>query len=185
MALQLITELSLPLQALAAGDYEPLVGYDVWTSLFTLCNLLIVFFVAKKYLFGPVSNMISSRQNEIDEQFESAERASNEAQMLKVEYEKKLTLAEAESEEIMRRTIRNAKLKEEDILKSAREEASSVLRRANEQIELEKRAALNDIKNDVSDLAIDIAKEVLRRDIKEKEYSDMIDKFIEDLGDES
>ena len=83
----------------------------------------------------------------------------------------------------MRRTVRNAKLKEEEILKSAREEASATLKRADAQIEMERRQALNDIKDEVSGLAIDIAGAVLSRDINEKEHEEMIDSFIQNLGE--
>ena len=184
MAVQLLTDMILPVSVLSAGDYEPMVSYDLWTSIFTLCNLIILFLVAKKFLFKPVKKMIDSRQQEIDDMYENAEKSSKEAEELKIEYEERLRNAQEESEDIMRRATRNAKLKEEEILKNAREEASATMRRASEQIELEKRAAINEIKNDVSNIAIDIAQEVLKRDINQSEHSAMIDSFIDKLGDE-
>ena len=168
---------------LAAGDYQGLISFDVWTSLFTLCNLLLVFYFAKKFLFGPVKKMIDDRQNEIDGMYEDAGKSKEDAAKLKEEYEEKLQKAQEESEEMMRRTVRNARLKEEEILKAAREEASATIRRADEQIEMERRQALNDIKNEVSGIAIDIAGAVLERDINEKEHEQMIDSFIERLGE--
>ena len=49
--------------ALAAGDYQGLISFDVWTSLFTLCNLLIVFYFGKKFLFGPIKYAMGSTAN--------------------------------------------------------------------------------------------------------------------------
>ncbi|MBO5744968.1 MAG: F0F1 ATP synthase subunit B [Clostridia bacterium] len=169
--------------ALAAGDYQGLISFDVWTSLFTLCNLLIVFYFGKKFLFGPIKKMIDERQKEIDTMYDDAGKSRDDAAKLKEEYEEKLQKAQEESEELMRRTVRNAKLKEEEILKSAREEASATLKRADAQIEMERRQALNDIKDEVSGLAIDIAGAVLSRDINEKEHEEMIDSFIQNLGE--
>ena len=44
---------------------EPFISLNIWTSIFTLCNLLIVFLIMKKFLFKPVKKMIDDRQKEI------------------------------------------------------------------------------------------------------------------------
>lgn len=181
---ELILELAGIKTVLAAGDYQGLISFDVWTSLFTLCNLLIVIYFGKRFLFGPVKKMIDERQKEIDGMYEDAGKSKEDAAKLKEEYEVKLQKAEEESEELMRRTVRNARLKEEEILKAAREEATATIKRADAQIAMERRQALNDIKNEVSGIAIEIAGAVLERDINEKEHEAMIDSFIEQLGEE-
>ena len=152
--------------------------------LFTFMNLLLLFYFARKFLFKPVKKMIDSRQEEIDNLYEDAGKAKSDAEQFKAEYEVKLEQATAESEEIMRRAVRNAQLKEEEILKQARDEAAKTLQRAEEQIESERKQAMEDIKNDVSDIAIDIASAVLSREISEDEHREMIDGFIDRLGEE-
>ena len=166
-------------------EYEGVISLDVWTMIFTFCNLLLVFICARKFLFKPIKNMIDSRQKEIDDLYEDAGKAKNDAEQYKAEYEVKLENATAESEEIMRRAVRNAQLKEEEILKEARDEAARTLQRAEEQIESERKQAMEDIKNDVSDIAINIASAVLDREISAEEHRNMIDNFIENLGDEA
>ena len=163
--------------------FEELIGINVWTMLFTLCNLIIVFLMAKKFLFGPVKKMIDSRQKEIDDMYENAEQSVEDGNRFKAEYEEKLKVAREESDAIMRETVRNARLKEEGILREAREEAGQILKRADEQIEMERRQAVNDIKNDVSDMAVDIAGAVLGRDIKPEEHAELIDSFIDRFGE--
>ena len=69
------------------------------------------------------------------------------------------------------------------MLREAQEKASQTLRRADEQIALEKKRAMNDIKDEVSVMAVDIASAVLARDIKRSEHSELIDSFIENLGE--
>ena len=165
-------------------EYESVISLDVWTMIFTFCNLLLIFYFARKFLFKPVKKMIDSRQAEIDTLYADANKTKSEAEEFKAEYEVKLENATAESEEIMRRALRNAQLKEEEILKSAREEAQRTLQRAEEQIDKERKQAMEDIKNDVSDIAIDIAQAVLEREITVDEHRNMIDGFIEHLGEE-
>ena len=172
-----------PMVLAAEPQYKNLISIDVWTMIFTFCNLMIVFFVAKKFLFGPVKKMIDSRQKEVDDMYESAEKSVEDGNRFKAEYEEKLKKVAEESEAIMRETVRNAHLREETIIRDARDEASAILKRADEQIEMEKRQALNDIKNDVSDMAVDIAGAVLGRDIKPEEHAELIDSFIDRFGE--
>ena len=167
----------------ADPEYAGLIGINVWTMIFTFCNLMLVFYFAKKFLLGPIKKMIDDRQREIDGMYESAEKSVADGNQFKAEYEEKLSVAREESDAIMRETVRNARLKEESIIREAREEASLILKRADEQIEMERRQAVNDIKNDVSGIAVDIAGAVLGRDINAEEHSELIDSFIDRLGD--
>ena len=162
---------------------EPLISLNVWTMLFTFCNLVIVFLAARKFLFGPIKKMIDNRQKEIDDMYENAEQSVEDGNRFKTEYEEKLKVAREESDAIMRETVRNARLKEEAIIREARDEAGLILKRADEQIEMERRQAVNDIKNDVSGMAVDIAGAVLGRDIKAEEHSELIDSFIDRFGE--
>ena len=64
------------------GYFEEFIGVNFWTALFVLLNTLAIFFVAKKFLFGPVYRMITSRQAEIDGMYEDATRAKTEAEQM-------------------------------------------------------------------------------------------------------
>ena len=164
--------------------FESFVGVNVWTMLFAWCNLLIIYLFLKKILFKPVKNMIDSRQKEVDDMYQNAEEAESDAKAMKAEYEEKLSKANEESEEILRTAQRRAVLKEEEILKEASNEASRVLERAEEQIALEKKRALNEVKDEVSSMAIGIASAVIERDVSESEHRDLIDDFINNIGNE-
>ena len=63
--------------------FEEFIGVNLWTALFVLLNTLTIFFVGRKYLFGPVSRMIESRQQEIDDMYRKADDAKTEAQALR------------------------------------------------------------------------------------------------------
>ena len=157
--------------------FESFVGVDFWTCIFTFCNLIILVFVLKKLLFKPVKNMI-------DNLYEDAGQKQKEADDMKSMYQEKLEKANAESEEILKQAVRKAQLREEEILKEAQEKAAVTVRHGKEQVELEKKRAINEIKNEVSDMAVDIASAIIERDIDKDEHEKLIDSFIDGLGDD-
>ena len=75
------------------GQFEAFVGVNFWTALFVLLNTLIIFFVAKKFLFVPVMKIITERQQEIDDMYAQAGSARETAVKLQEEYEDKLSQA--------------------------------------------------------------------------------------------
>ena len=165
----------------ALDKFESFVGVNFWTMIFAWINLLILYLFLRKLLFKPVKNMIDSRQKEIDDMYADAESSKSSAAALKSEYEEKLALANEESEEIVKGAIRKAQLKEEEILKEAGQKAERVLERAEEQVELEKRRAVNEVKDEISEMAIGIATAVIGRDVSEEEHRALIDDFIQKL----
>jgi len=163
--------------------FESFVGVNVWTMIFAWCNLLILYLFLKKILFKPMKKMIDSRQKEVDDMYSDAEAAKTDAESMKSEYEEKLSKATEESEEILRTAQRRAQLKEEDIIKEAQVEASRIRERAEGEIELEKKRMLGEIKDEVSGMAIGIASAVIGREVSEKEHGELIDEFIDGLGE--
>ncbi len=163
--------------------FEAFVGVNFWTMIFAWCNLLVLYLFLKKLLFKPIKNMIDSRQKEIDDMYLDAENSRSSAASLKAEYEGKIERANEESEEILKKAVRKAQLREEEILSDANEKAQRTLERATEQVELEKKRAINEVKNEVSDMAISIAAAVIERDVKEDEHKVLIDEFINRMGE--
>ena len=165
------------------NEFESFVGVNFWTMIFAWCNLLILYLFLRKLLFKPVKNMIDSRQKEIDDMYSNAESSERDAAALKAEYEKKMELADEESAEMLKTAQRKAQLREEEILREANEQAARTLERAEEQIELEKRRIINEAKNEVSDMAVGIAAAIIERDVSIDEHKNLIDSFIDGIGD--
>ncbi len=163
--------------------FESLVGVNFWTALFGLCNMLITFAILKKFLFKPVKQMIDDRQQEIDNLYADADNSKKEAEELRQQYDAKMKDAVAEGEQIIRTATRQAQDREEAILQDAQAKAARTMERAQEQIELEKKQAMNSLKDQVSDMALGIASAVLQEDIDSKKHTRLIDSFIKDLGE--
>ena len=163
--------------------FESFVGVNVWTMLFAWVNLLILYLFLKKLLFVPMKNMIDSRQKEIDDMYQNAEEAETKAETMKASYEEKMSKANEESEEILKTALRRAQLKEEEIIRDAQVEASRIYERAEEQIALEKKRALSEVKDEVSGMAVEIAGAIIGREVSNKEHAQFIDSFIDSIGD--
>ena len=161
--------------------FESFVGVNFWTMIFAWLNLIILYLFLRKLLFKPVKNMIDKRQKEIDDIYSDAESSREDAANLKTEYEEKIGRANEESEQILKNAVRRAQLREEEILRDANAKAARTLARAEEQIELEKKKALNDIKDEISGIAADIAGAVIQRDVSEAEHAEIVDEFIRNL----
>ena len=163
--------------------FESFIGVNFWTALFVLLNTLLIFFVAKKFLFVPVKNMIDSRQKEIDTMYDEAGAAKEQAEALQVEYQQKLAAAQQTSERIVKEAVARGQSREEEIIRQANREASAILDKAAADIALEKKKAINDAKDEISGIAMDIAGKVVGRQLNEADQSALIDHFISELGE--
>lgn len=163
--------------------FESFVGVNFWTALLTLCNMIITFLVLKKFLFKPVKKMIDDRQQEIDGLYADASNAKTQAEALQAQYDARLKAANAEGDRIIQNATRQAQEREEAIVHEAQEKAARTMERAHAQVEREKKQAMNDLKDQVSGMAIGIASAVLEEDVDKRKHAKLIDSFIENLGE--
>ena len=154
-----------------------------WELLFQIVNTIILFVVLKKILFKPVLNIIDARENGIKEAIATGEQANNEGWALKAEYEQKLSLAKNEGQEIIKQATLRAEQKSDEIISIAKEEANSLKERANKDIAQERQKVMNELKNDISSIAILAASKVIEEDIDQAKHEEMINKFIEEVGE--
>lgn len=165
------------------GQFEGFIGVDFWTALFVLLNTLAIFFVARKYLFNPVHKMITDRQKEIDTMYDDAGKAKKDAEKMAAEYEQKLSEAQATSERLVKEAVARGQSREEEIVRQATEEATAIMNKASNDIAMEKKKAVNDAKNEISSMAMAIAEKVVGRELTASDQSDLVDHFIDELGD--
>ena len=165
------------------GYFESFIGVNFWTALATLLNFLVLFFVAKRFLLGPILNIIQQRQQEIDDLYNDANKAKTDAQLMQAEYQQKLDTAHAVSEQIVRDAVQRGQSREEEIVRQANAEASAIMEKAAADIQQEKKKALNDAKDEISDLALAIAAKVVDRELSSTDHDRLVNQFIDELGD--
>lgn len=163
--------------------FESFIGIDFWTALFILLNTLAIFLVARKHLIGPVRNLIVARQKEIDDMYENAGNARDEAMAMKDEYLKKLNDAQETGDRIVKDAVARGQKREDEIVAKAKNEAGQILQKAQDDIQLEKKKAVNEAKDEISEMALAIAGKVVGRQLNEADQAGMIDQFIDELGD--
>ena len=166
-------------------QFEAFLGVNPWTALFTLLNFLLVLYVGKRFLYGPVLKMIQDRQNEIDDMYAKADAAKADAAKLRDSYQQQLSQAQSESDRIVKEATLRAQSREEEILRKASADADAIRDKAIADIAQEKKKAVNDAKNEISGLAMAIAGKVVERELTDDDQSALIDRFIQDLGDPS
>jgi len=79
--------------------------------------------------------------------------------------------------------VKNAEARGNAIVDDAKKEARGILDRAEREIEQEKTAAVNEIKGDISNLAVNIAQKVIEKDLKKEDHEKMIDDIISKMGE--
>ncbi len=165
--------------------FESFVGIDPWTALFTFCNMMITFAVLKKFLFKPVKKMIDDRQAEIDTMYADADVAKQKAAELEQEYQQHVQSIRDERDTLLREATARAQKREEEIVGEARAEAAALRAVAEADIAQERKKAVNDLKNEIGGIAVDIAGKVVEREINETDHKALIDEFIRNVGDAS
>lgn len=163
--------------------FESFIGVNFWTALFVLLNTLAIFFVAKKFLFVPVMNLIKTRQEEIDAMYLEAENAKDGALALEAEYKEKLSQATLTGERMVKEAMERGQRREEEILRQANLEAEAMMEKASADIAREKKKALNDAKDEISGIAMAIAEKVVGRELNPEDHSALVDGFIDRLGE--
>jgi F-type H+-transporting ATPase subunit b len=163
--------------------FESFLGVNPWTALFILLNTLTIFFVARKFLFNPVMKIITDRQQEIDNMYADAGSARQQAKALEAEYQQKLSVAQATSERIVKEAVARGQSREEEIIRKANQDAAAIMDKASADIAMEKKKAINDAKNEISELAMAIAGKVVERELGSMDQKNLIDSFIDELGE--
>ena len=167
------------------GQFQAFVGVNFWDALFVLLNTLTIFFVAKKFLFGPVMKIIADRQKEIDDMYASAGAAKESAAALETEYKQKLSVAAETSERMVKGAVARGQSREEEIIRQANREADAIRDKAAADIAMEKKKAINDAKDEISEMALAIAGKVVGRELNAADQASLLDHFIEELGEQA
>ncbi len=162
---------------------QDLVTLVPWTFIAQICNLFIQIFLIKKFLLKPVKEIIEKRKQLATKELDEARISNEEAAKLKTEYEKSLADAKNEANDIIASANRTAIAKSDEIISNANKEAASIKHKAEADIELERKAAVNEIKDDIGSMAVDIATKIIEREVSEEDHKKLIDEFIENVGE--
>ena len=166
----------------ASAETQDLVTLVPWTFIIQIINLFIQVFLIKKFLFKPINDILQKRRDLADKEIREARQAQDEANSLKTQYESSLTSAHAEAAKIVSDAQKEAETKAETIVHDAEQQANSLKAKASADIEQEKKKAINEAKDEIGSLAMEIAGKVVEKEINEADHKKLIDDFITKVG---
>ena len=71
----------------------------------------------------------------------------------------------------------------EELIGEARAQAAQIKQKAEADIAQERKKAVNDLKNEIGGMAMEIAGKVVERELDEKDHKALIDEFIKNVGE--
>lgn len=163
--------------------YQSLVAVNPVTLIAAICNLFIQLFLFKKLFWNKILNILDQRRQAADQEISDAKAAHDEADAIKATYEENMRQAKEKADSILMNAQKTATLRSEEIIGQAQAAAAQIKSKASADIALEKKKAINDAKNEISGLAMAIAGKVVARELTTADQAGMIDRFIDELGD--
>lgn len=149
-----------------------------WNLIFSIITVLVLILILKRFFFEKVKKFMDERKAKVEEQFQKAEEAENQAREKLDEYNEILAGAEKEKRVIIADAMENAKLQANSVLDEARKEVADIREKSRLQIEREKIAARKEIHNEVGDLAVQLAEKILESELDEDAQASVIDEII-------
>ena len=162
-----------------------IISVNIWSILVSLANLLIMFLILKRFLFKPVQKMMAARKQQVDQIYQDAKENRDSAINMKQEYEARLAAAREEADGLVRNAVQTAQRKGDAIVAEANSQASHIKQKAEEEIALEKKQMLMNVRSEISDMAVSIASKVVEREIQKEDHENFMDEFIRNVGEES
>ena len=152
----------------------------------TLFWMLVIFgislYILKRFAWKPILKALENREESITNALAAADKAREEIKGLKDEHEQLLAQARKEKEQL----LREAREIKEQIIRDAKnmasEEGQKIIATAKQQIEAEKKSAINEMKQEIAGLSVLVAEKIIRKDLGAKQdQEDLINDLLKDL----
>ncbi len=160
-----------------------IISINIWHIVISLCNLLLLYLMLKKFLYKPVKKVLADRQAAIDARYREADAARSEALKAQAEWNEKMADADTQAAGIVSSAVESANRQSSAILGETREKADRMISRARAEAEAERRRAEDDIKTQIADVSVILAGKILDREINAEDHSDLINSFISEIGE--
>ena len=165
---------------------DRLIGFDpqlLYEMFWTAINIFILFFGLSYLLFNPVRDMLEKRKQKIAGELADAANDKKSAAEMKAEYEQKLKEVSKEADAILEEARRKGKAKEAEIIQEAKAEAARIVERGNREVELERKKALDDMKQEIVSIASLMAEKVVASSIDMKVQDELIEETLKEMGE--
>lgn len=166
---------------LAAGLTDVNFALSFWTAL----TFAILIVVLGKFAWGPILQMIETREKTIADALESAKRERVAAEAAAAEMKAALERARAESAELIRKNQQEVAKAKAELLAQAKKESEELLAAARKTIGEEKRQAIAELRAQAVDMAIEAANRLVQMNMDEKKQKQLVEEYLSQLPRET
>ena len=156
--------------------------FNLGVILATVVNFLILLFGLKYFFFEKVKLIVEAREHEIMNKLDSADEELEKARTLAINNERELKRAREEGKAITERHKKKAEKVYNEIVEDAKSEANLIIERARVEIDREREKVEYSLKKEAIDLALELSKKVIEKNIDEEKNKKLIDEFISEVG---
>ncbi|WP_051280829.1 F0F1 ATP synthase subunit B [Anaerovorax odorimutans] len=153
-----------------------------WTLPMVAITMIILYLIMKHFFFEKVHNFMLARQNLVVEAFEQADETNRMADEKLLEYNNQIEGLENEGREIIKKAKIKAESQAKVIVDEANKKAGELLLQAEKEIERERLKAINEMRQQITGLAIYAAEKILEKQLQEAGQDEIIEKIIEQAG---
>lgn len=166
---------------LAAEGPTGLVVHPFWV-LVSIVNFLVILFLLRRYLWGPILTVLANRAEKIREGLAMAEAAKAEREQLKAEVERLLADARRDAQAIAERTTQVAEAAAADIRAQAKAEADRIRERGREDAKQLHDQALAQLRSELAGMVILAASRVLGREVDAEQHRALIERSLDEAA---
>ena len=146
-----------------------------------LLGFLIVFFILKKFAFGPILGIVDARRKKIEDEFADLEKRKKGLETLEKEYRVRLDKIENEAREKIQEAAKVGQSLAKDIQEAARIDAKRLFERTQADIEQEIAKGRLSLRKDIIEISTLMTEKVLREKLDAQEQAKLVDKFLKEL----
>jgi F-type H+-transporting ATPase subunit b len=156
----------------------PGTGLIIWQ----LIVFVLLFLLLSKLAWKPIINSLKEREVSIQNALDTAEKARHEMTQLKSDNEKLLKEAREERDKLLKEAREAANRLKEEAQGDAKRAADKIIEDARAAINIEKQAALKDVKIQVAMFSLQIAEKLMRKNLSDdKSQKDLVENYVKDL----
>jgi len=144
-------------------------------------NFVILLFLLQKVLYKPLLTKMSERTDAIRKSLEEAQNARAEAAKQQQENAERLRAAHAEAAAIRAAALKEAAEEQRKLVEAARAEAARLVESARAQMETDIRRAREELRREVSDLAIGVAEKLIRKSLDDADHRRIVAEAVSQL----
>jgi F-type H+-transporting ATPase subunit b len=144
-------------------------------------SFVIFLFLVRGAFNAIIFPPMRERRERIRAEFERIEREKAEVQKIRLEYESHLKKLDAESRQRIQEAVAEGQRVAGEIREASRKEAQEMITRARQEIGIERDKAQATLRNEVVDLAVDIAGKVIREELTAEKHRKLVDEFLAEV----